>query len=71
MEALERIVNLNGKCMSSKHCNICIFKKTCLPSFLSKDTAITQKARFNKALYTLTSISLLNDKYNGEETHGE
>jgi len=69
MEVLEHIVELKGNCMKSDLCEECVFKKSCLPTFLSKDTALTQKVRFNRALSALTNISILGDNYM-EESYG-
>ena len=61
-QILEKIVELDGDCLSAKICKQCPFASRCLPQFLhGKQKSPSKDERLNLALDTLAYGVLLDD----------
>jgi hypothetical protein len=62
IEILEKIVALDGDCLTAKMCKVCPFASKCLPQFLhGKQKSPSKDERLNLALDTLAYGVLLDD----------
>ena len=57
---LDKIIELNGKCMDSQRCKLCPFRAMCLPEFINPRPP-TQEQRATMALDVLTHHALVDD----------
>lgn len=60
LEILQEIVDLDGKCLSSKRCLKCPFRSMCLPEFLAPEP-LPQSKRAQMALDVLSYNGILGD----------
>lgn len=61
MRILDKIVELEGKCLDSKLCTLCPFKEICLPLFVFSETRLTRQERLSMALDTMARVQLMGD----------
>lgn len=59
---LNKIVELDGNCLSSKLCTECPFKTKCLPEFLDKKSRPTKRERYEMALDVLARVDIMGDE---------
>lgn len=60
-QILEKIVELDGKCMDSQRCKLCPFRVMCLPEFINPKPP-TPEQRKKMALDVLTHHALVDDQ---------
>lgn len=61
VEILEEIIEVGGKCLFSKRCPECPFRKRCLPEFLNYMPPSSNQ-RFTSALNVLSYNGILDDE---------
>ena len=59
---LNKIVAKEGDCLTSTLCNLCPFRKKCLPDFLVKNTVPSRQERYEMALDMLARVELMLDE---------
>ena len=59
---LNKIVEIEGNCLTSILCNDCPFRKKCLPEFLARKTRPTRRERYEMASDLLARVELMLDE---------
>ena len=60
LNTLEKIVALDGNCLTDQMCRACPFAKKCLPEFVV-GRPLSRKQRLEAALDKLAKLSLMDD----------
>lgn len=64
-KVIQEIVDTAGNCLSSKRCEVCPFRGTCLPEFLN--TPLSPEARLALALRVISHQFLVDEEISAED----